>query len=336
MKVPKQHHFVYRKYLAPWTDTKKSDGKIWAYPSKNGEVFNSNLMGVAQQRYFNEFQRLTELEKFVTYFIIKVTNDPDAKLSKPFLESLNSLRIFASLEAGGVSVDAGSDAQIEIRNMRIKLGEDSHSFYELKGLPYLQSLLEGDVAILDDDGELFNFLFFLLIQLSRTKKSRGFFSRNFQYTREFLLKNIKAYGGELEKLKIPFDIDAAISELDDLESNCNPEKIHQYVTDSLSFFAAYQLMSKERPKVHLINVQDGLELLTSDHPVISLGGLERDPAFYLPIGPTKALILAFDNRSDTDSFNELDVLKYNKLVIDSYSQHVFSASKELLIKMMKI
>lgn len=337
MKVPKKHHFVYRQYLAPWTNTERSDGKIWAYPSEKGEIFNSSLMGVAQQRYFNEYQKLTEIEKFVTYFIIKATNDPDAKLSKPFLESLNALRIFATLETVNVPVDSSQDVQIETinRNMRIKLGEDSHSFYEIKGLPYLQHLLNGDVAILDDDEELFSFLFFLLIQCARTKRSRDSFSREYRYTSEFLLKSINVHGGEMEVLGIPFDKVTAISELKELESNYNPEKVHQYVTDSLSFFAAYQLMSKKRPKVHLINVQDGLELLTSDHPVISLGGLDRDPAFYLPISPTKAIILSFDNRSDTDSFDESDVLKYNKLVIDSYSLHVFSASKELLIKMMK-
>lgn len=335
-KVPKKHHYVYRKYLAPWTDTKKSNGSIWAYSLCEGKVFHSSLIGVAQQRYFNEFQRLTELEKFVVYFIAKAVNDPYAKLNKPFMDSLNALRYFSILGTEGMSLDTESNNDIEIRNknIRINLGEDSHGFYESKGLPYLLSLLEGDITIIEENSELFNFLFFLLIQYSRTKKSRDNFCREFCYTEEFLLKNINSHGDELEALEIQFNKDTAISELDDLKRNCDLEKIHQYVVDSLSFFTAHQLISKKRPKVHLINVQNGLELLTSDHPVISLGGLERAPAFYYPLSPTQALILSFDNRSETDSFNELDVLRYNKLVIENANQHIFSASKDLLEKMM--
>lgn len=52
----KRHHYVWRHYLGAWCEK----DKIWCL--RDMKIFQSGLMGVAQEKYFYKLQRLTPKE----------------------------------------------------------------------------------------------------------------------------------------------------------------------------------------------------------------------------------------------------------------------------------
>ena len=61
MQSTKAQHYVPRLYLKQWAD---EDEKIWCLDRENNRIFNSNIMGVAQERFFYEMKRLKD-EDFI-------------------------------------------------------------------------------------------------------------------------------------------------------------------------------------------------------------------------------------------------------------------------------
>jgi len=70
MEIKKRQHYVARYYLKPWSDNEQ------IYCIRNQKVFKSNLMNIAQEKYFYELQewasRLTPPCSIylITYYII--------------------------------------------------------------------------------------------------------------------------------------------------------------------------------------------------------------------------------------------------------------------------
>ena len=328
----KRQHYVYRKHLAPWTVTKKTDGQIFCYKTDEGRIFSSNLTGVAQERYFNEFKVLTELEKFVAYFTSR-TNDFEGVGNDLFMTAIGSLSFISNINGNeeyirnNTSESKGIDFFDKVRR---QLGEKAQGFYEDYGLNYLLRLLEGDVSFFEREYDRVRFTCYLMVQYSRTKKHRIKFREEFGLSHEKLRFLIKKHGHELALVHISFNIDLALEQLNDIDINLNLEKVHPYVLDGLALFVVKKMLARRKPEIQLINAQDGCEFFTGDQPVVNLGGLTREPAFFCPISPNKAIVLSFDRVERNEFANEQEVLVYNNMMIENAGLYVFSTSKENL------
>jgi hypothetical protein len=78
METNKKHqHYVWKKYLNPWT----TDGKLWC--KRNGIIFNPSLENIAQERYFYATAPLNEIElKLATEFIKRTPHENHPLLVK--------------------------------------------------------------------------------------------------------------------------------------------------------------------------------------------------------------------------------------------------------------
>ncbi|PZV15926.1 MAG: hypothetical protein DCF20_09180 [Pseudanabaena sp.] len=72
----KRHHYVWRDYLRAWSVNEF----IWCY--REGKIFNSNLMGVGQIKYFYKLKEMTVQDM---EFIRMVAIEP----CSPHLQELN-------------------------------------------------------------------------------------------------------------------------------------------------------------------------------------------------------------------------------------------------------
>jgi hypothetical protein len=63
----KRQHYVWKKYLKPWT----VDGKLWC--KRNRTIFNPSLENIAQEKYFYGVNPLNEVELMLAAEFIKRT-----------------------------------------------------------------------------------------------------------------------------------------------------------------------------------------------------------------------------------------------------------------------
>jgi hypothetical protein len=73
----KRQHYVWKKYLKPWT----INGKLWC--KRNGIIFNPSLENIAQEKYFYATTPLNEVElKLATGFIKRTPPENHSLLIK--------------------------------------------------------------------------------------------------------------------------------------------------------------------------------------------------------------------------------------------------------------
>lgn len=61
----KKQHYIWRKYLSPWTENNSNTGKIACL--RNQKVFSTSLMNVAHENYFYEITEMSPREKNLVY-----------------------------------------------------------------------------------------------------------------------------------------------------------------------------------------------------------------------------------------------------------------------------
>ena len=60
MQITKRQHYVWRYYLAQWTDNRTVDGNL--YCCRNDKIFQTGLMNIGQENYFYKFNEISDSE----------------------------------------------------------------------------------------------------------------------------------------------------------------------------------------------------------------------------------------------------------------------------------
>ncbi|WP_421238554.1 DUF4238 domain-containing protein [Aeromonas enteropelogenes] len=167
MTIKRRHHYVWRKYLKTWAE----DDLIWCL--RNKRIFQSNLMGIAQER---DFYKLNELrEDDINFVKLYVDSIPDQSLrdmckgwATKFItasEIIRSLRSI-SLEGENKKIDEMIDSLI------YNTEEDLHSAIEISSIHTINRLIERKEDTFDNRSDYIKFIHYLCTQYTRTNSMK--------------------------------------------------------------------------------------------------------------------------------------------------------------------
>ena len=142
----KRQHYVWKKYLKPWT----VDGRIWC--KRGDSLFNTSPENVAQEKFFYYAEPLNDAEFAVVQGVISRAH-PTAR---------------ATLKRNLDLYRAASETTEHSRRNYI---EDYHSLVENGAKDCLDSLGQKDRSFLQDTTKKAQFCYFVGLQQMRTKKT---------------------------------------------------------------------------------------------------------------------------------------------------------------------
>lgn len=292
MKKKKQH-YVWRKYLQTWV----TNEQIWCY--REGKYFQSNLMNIAQERYFYKLKNLSDEElKFLTQFSTHPgTSKTLQKLNLGWIHMFTLVqKMKDSCEKYGVG---NQELDIEFDELEHNFEENFHSHIEDSSTKFIDSILNKNIDFYHDDDKCEVFLHFICVQYVRTNKMK---------------QNVIAQ----TKSSIPVD----------------GNKIWNVLSHIVATNLACSLyVDRAKFKLILLSNITNVTLITGDQPIINTYGNDEPVTkleFYYPVSPVLAILL-----TDSDSYTygqEIvlsikEVDNYNTLISKQSYNQLYSKSK---------
>lgn len=302
MKVKKKQHYVWRFYLKQWCDERENIACC-----RNGKIFRSDLMGVAQENYFYKLEEITDEEAIWVEEISIDNNYPKLlkEMDKKWIDTYRlPFQFIRKLKERGITNE-------EVFNKIINEGEENiYCLTEELGKPYLEKLYKEDILFYDKFDEKADFNIYICEQYFRTKK------------RLEALKSIPARGIEIAKLWGIFR--------------------HIYATN-LSFNLSYRKDKKFVLK--LLKNQTEINFITGDQPVINRYATKEQQGksvdkfeFYYPITPRLAIYIT-ENNYTSEELNMTDekyIIELNDLIFYNSQEQIYSSSEKELERYKKM
>lgn len=298
MKKRKQH-YVWRHYLRSWSENEK------IFCLRDGKIFESNLMGVANKR---DFYRLKELNLDDIKFIKKFAIDP----SPPHLQKLhyNLIKQFNSIFELKSHVDSKGidDSKLngEIDKAINNLEEDLHGGIESSAIKYIESILKENISFYTTDEGCRDFIYYLCVQYMRTQKIKS-------------------------------SVLSAVSGINSIDIS----KIWNVMSHIFATNMGWSLYAgRKQFRMVLLKNKSVKEFITGDQPVIntyatSVSNLTPPDKleFYYPVSPSLAILITEkENHKESNrlALNEKDVVSYNKLIVKNCHDQIYATSISIL------
>jgi len=312
----KNQHYVFQSYLKPWS----KDGRIWCL--RGGQVFRSNLAGIACERFFYRSYPLTDEERdFVTKVMIEVEGTPEPlKRILYRLLDVYSLghKAKENLKAYALTVEAEQESELAMLSEQeqrldtlIENGaEDWLAGVEDDFLPFLLQMREGKTEFYNDFKSAGMFIFGLCVQSARTKQLQEASLRVMgQEIGGRSTRHMMSVVAHLMPIRLSFNL----------------------FRDRTSF------------KLEIIENESDTPFITTDQPVINLHG-DADPKtapperleFFYTVSPKRAMVFLEKNTSLRLKVGELTVNDYNVRLAKHSHEQIFSDSQEYLESFSKI
>lgn len=336
MQVTRRQHYVFRKYLKAWADTKTRDPQLSVIDKKSKRTFRSGLMGVAQQNYFYEFKLLTEVEKMMV-FILSTTKYQELNDFDPYsvLRDVEAINLKERLET------AKSTSQYTPQHFtdeRRQLGETKQSRYENIGQKFLDQLLRENVDFYCIDKDRNDFIFFLMMQYVRTKAMRESLNSTFSNINDDLekLKRSVDFVNDLAmQYNIPFDKAKAEEELENLNANFNFDNVTPFIIYSTVDELTYAFAYLQKMNLNFIKAHPDIKFITGDQPVINIHSPSRnsqeeiyDLEFYYPISPMFGIILNFKKHEPwPEEISKEQTLELNKKIFEAAHLQIYAGEE---------
>lgn len=296
IQITKRQHYVCRCYLQNW----RNDEKIWCRDKQSGKDFFSNLMGVAQEKFFYETEQLSDTHiEFIHKLWLKDQKSPLLEQNIGWLSLFCQKDQIINLIS---KVNDNNDSDHLIKYLKTNFEEKMYADLERNFAEILRKLIVKDSSFFDEDKQI-ELLFTLCLQYFRTKDKeeaiinaglKGEFENTINATR-WILANTLAYNIYCSKdYKIIF-----------VENN-----------------TAIPFITSDQP---ILNIYAGLE----DRKNVELQHEELE--FYYPLNTQKALIVSFKEvytNFQTIYATEIDVKNYNILQEKLSYQFIYAANKQ--------
>lgn len=176
-QITKKQHYIWRNYLAPWTNNHTNTGQIICF--RNNRIFATSLMNVAHENYFYGVKELSKQEKDIIFEIaIKNTKGMQRTTNEGWLNLYCAPYDLADqMTSLGYPVLGHMDrTELENNqtfiNWRIEFIEELHSQIESTGIQYISLLRQSDLSFWRSEADRDRFSFFLSNQYFRTKNIR--------------------------------------------------------------------------------------------------------------------------------------------------------------------
>jgi hypothetical protein len=300
-QVTHRQHYVWQKYLEPWTH----NGKIWF--QYKGQIREGPTNSILFGRDFYKFVPLNKTELFLfKEFFVESGREAAKKTNRKWLSFFEQVDYLAGVtEKIGVPVD-------RIDKARVQAGEEAESTYERSGVRFLMSLQRGDLTFFSYDDErkanVIEFFQFISSQFFRTKNQKQ----------------------QIQEAMSPFE--KRIREQIGSNEPINWANIYNYglhcLADDMSLFL---WSSKTRFHLTLLN-SDTDVFLTSDQPVFF-----KDPTAILstliyPISPSKLLLITQEESIEKSiKVSEGEIKQFNELIKQNTSEFLMASSKDNLL-----
>lgn len=299
MKKRKQH-YVWRRYLNSWTD----DGKVLCL--RDGKIFSTDLMSLANERDFYRLKELTEEEiEFVKKIAIQHSPNILKNIHYKFLNGFTEVYTFRdNLRRNGLS---DGDIEKKIDELINNLEEDYHSKIEGNSTKYIDSILKKDVHFYKTEEGRTEFLYYLCIQYMRTKKMKTNVIQATNYQNKINTENIWNVLSHIYATNVAFGI------------NRQPE---------------FNLL--------LLNNLTNVPFITGDQPVVNTFGVGKkinasvdELELYYPISPNIGLLVTkkYQNlrSSQYDISDSTLIGQYNSYIVTESQEQVYSNSEQVLV-----
>lgn len=297
----KRQHYVWRNYLKPWCN----NGKI--YCLREGEIFQANLMGIAQQRYFYRIEELSDHEIFTLKELLVNYQIPELQKSMNYWIDLYTYpyKYKDSLIKKGIDITNTE----RFKKWELNHIELMHSVIENDSVKYLNKLLNEDVSFYDVGESKADFNLFLMMQYYRTKKMRESFS-----------------GIEGKDLDINF------------------ERLSNIVSQLSAIAASFNMgLTEKEFKCHIIKNITAIPFITSDQPVINICANYKqlkllkgwnEFQLYYPVGPYLAVKISNEEHL-REQICEENVIRYNNLIYNAAHEQIYSKDRDYLRSFIK-
>lgn len=298
MKNTWRQHHVWRRYFEAWATDQIT------HCLQDGEIFPSNVSGVAVERDFYKLQALTSADIKGVRWLVGEPHPATKRVDENFLTSFGLPGWLQTNPPPHLIGDVEYETQL--RHQIINAEEDWHAAIEQEMVPILAALRRRDVSVYADDKQCIPFLHFLCLQSLRTKG---------------VLERVAAQTTEINGFSV---------------ARC--WNILRHIFAVRAGVGLY-LERKKRPLWLLENNTD-TPFITGDQPIINLfarPNREKSPellAYYHPVSPTTAIILdEIEHRSGYTSGPVTDeqVKTLNHCIQDASYRQVFGNSEAILI-----
>lgn len=262
----RRQHYVWRKYLEPWTVKKGKSRQLWCLRRGTKAPIFTETKNVGVER---DFYRLLDLQAGDIDFVRAIAFGPK---TNPKLRELNEgwisqFELFLGLQRAAKDHPNASEALLKaLDEQMIEFQENAYSGMEARAVGQLAALQAGDVQFFDDCDEAVDFSYFLAHQYFRTKAIRD-------RIRETFPKQ-----GDKDR----FD---------------RTWPLFRYV---FATNVGYSIFADRKAlKLQVLQAAPNMEFITGDQPAVNTYGAFVTPntvldelELYYPVSPTRAAILS--------------------------------------------
>jgi len=333
IQVTKRQHYVFRKYLKSWADTKASDPQLSAFDKHSKRIFRSGLMGVAQQNYFYEFKVLSEAEKMMAIILstsrYEVLNDNDPYFT---IRELDGINLAERIESSKSDSQYSSQYFIDLRR---QLGEVKQSKYEEIGQKFIDHLLKEDVSFYSKIKERTDFIYFFIMQYIRTKAMRENLNdtfSNLQKDHDRLIRSLDLVSNLAKDHGISFDREKAERELEDLDENMIFDHVSPFIIYTTVDELTYAFSHLKKLNLYVVKAHHDIKFITGDQPAINIHSPfpnskedVKDLEFYYPLSPDIGIILNFaGHEAWPDTLSKEQTLELNQKIFEAAHRQVYA------------
>ncbi len=269
----------------------------------DGRTFKTDLMNVAQARYFYKLGEMTERDIAFLKSMIEINKSP---LIRSTAEAwVDAIQKIFQYKRHLISKGVGEHALSEFVDEASKqLGEDYQGLIERSGGKYLPLLLESSNFCISKDEEYIDFVFFVMNQYFRTSRIRENLKRNLEGA-------------------LPGYVDRSMGA----------------IIPVMSTLVASTIAGKRGSLVpYLVENKTDVNFISGDQPVIntcaadvSFNEVVGSGEFYYPISPRKAVFLSENDAYSTGEIVEPEVVReLNRKMVISAERQIFSVGESEL------
>lgn len=345
--IKKKQHYVFQAYLKNWCN---EDGKLWVYNKKDKRIFLTGTENILNKRGLYQLKNMnTDEESFFNFYMdcLQVSDETKADIRrhiKLYLVPFMYKGVLELLEKHNPVPDdhplkVGLQKDFEnlhnvIEEGIANTGEDFYCDYEISGLNYIRSIIDGDLDfyyppidnehILSKKHEMNDkrndFYIFLFIQYFRTVGMRKILQKNMQD----MINLIKDYENKNKKKIKNWGL-----------NNVNVENLVPHLSLLFAGLCADAFI-KRKPHLSVLKNETEDMFLTSDQPIINLeskynGSMPDEFVLYYPLSPTIAIVINGSNVENEIVINDENIVRhYNKKLVKDAHEFIVSNNKEQL------